>query len=64
MIKMVLNAQDLFPYDHDNDGTPDHLDCDDDGDLIDDGLDEILVVSLTDYDGDNLLNDEDEFPCD
>ena len=60
----ILNAQDLFPYDHDNDGTPDHLDCDDDGDLIDDGLDEILVVSLTDYDGDNLLNDEDEFPCD
>ncbi len=60
----ILNAQDIFPYDHDNDGHPDHLDCDDDSDLVDDGIDEILVVSLEDYDGDGLLNTQDQFPCD
>jgi len=60
----LANVEDPFPRDHDNDGTPDHLDCDDDGDNIQDGEDQILVVSLQDYDGDGRLNTVDEFPCD
>jgi len=60
----VANHHDPFPFDRDDDQTPDHLDLDDDNDQIPDLEDQILVLSLTDYDGDGILNASDEFPCD
>ena len=60
----ITNEVDQYPWDHDNDGSPDHLDCDDDGDGIIDGDDTILIVSLDDYDGDGTANEQDIYPCD
>lgn len=60
----VLNIHDQYPFDHDNDGIADHIDCDDDGDGIEDGEDEIAIFSEQDYDGDGILNQQDSYPCD
>jgi hypothetical protein len=60
----VANHHDPFPFDRDDDQSPDHLDLDDDNDQIPDLEDQILVFSMTDYDHDGILNGLDEFPCD
>jgi len=60
----IPNQEDPFPFDKDQDGTPDHLDSDDDNDGIPDLQEQIFVVTTFDFDGDGIDNIIDEYPCD
>ena len=60
----IINQEDPFPFDKDQDGIPDHIDPDDDNDGILDLQEDILVVSISDFDGDGIDNTLDPFPCD